>query len=107
VRPVAAVEERSCSDNSCSVSNDKARVCGLWDACPIVVVAQRPVDWRLAAGQLNTVCVCWPKSTQLAAESAPIRCRCRRSHCHGDRRAANNGCCTVSVAVAAAVECDK
>jgi len=48
VRPVAAVEERACSDNSCSVSNDKARVCGLWDACPIVVVAQRPVDWRPA-----------------------------------------------------------
>ena len=41
-------------DNSCGISNKKARVCGLWDAPPIVVV----VDWRLAADQLNTVCVC-------------------------------------------------
>jgi len=31
----------------------KARVCKLWDACR--ATAQRPVDWRLAAGQLNTV----------------------------------------------------
>jgi len=31
------------------VSNDKACVCRLWDASPIVVVAQRLVD------QLNTV----------------------------------------------------
>ena len=41
-------------DNSCGISNKKARVCGLWDAPPIVVVD----DWRLAADQLNTVCVC-------------------------------------------------
>ena len=37
------------------VSNAKACVCGLWDAHPIVVVAQRLVDWKLVAGQLNTV----------------------------------------------------
>jgi len=40
---------RHSGDNSCSVSNDKAQVCGLWDARPIVVVvvAQRPIpiDW--------------------------------------------------------------
>ena len=50
---------RHSGDNSHSVSNDKTRVCGLWDARPVVVMAQRAVDWRLAAGQLNTVCVCW------------------------------------------------
>jgi len=27
----------------------------LWDEHPIVVVAQRRVDWKLVAGQLNTV----------------------------------------------------
>ena len=37
------------------VSNDKACACGLWDEHPIVVVAQRLVDWKLLAGQLNTV----------------------------------------------------
>ena len=60
----AAVDVRACrhsSDNSCGVkttavvSNAKACVCGLWDAHPIVVVAQRLVDWKLVAGQLNTV----------------------------------------------------
>jgi len=50
-----SVDGRACSYG---VSNDKAGVCGLWDACPIVVVAQRPIDWRLAAGQLNTLWVC-------------------------------------------------
>jgi len=35
----------------------KARVCKLWDACR--ATAQRPVDWRLAAGQLNKVRVCY------------------------------------------------
>jgi len=49
---------RHSSDNRCGISNDNVRVCGLWDAHPIVVVAQWPVDWRLAGGQLNTVCVC-------------------------------------------------
>jgi len=57
-----------------AVSNDKARVCGLWDARPIVVVAQRPVDWRLAScATQHGVCVCWPNSTSLAAKSAPMR----------------------------------
>jgi len=37
------------------VSNDKACVCRLWDASPIVVVAQRLVDWKPVADQLNTV----------------------------------------------------
>jgi len=51
---------RHSGDNSCGVSNDKARVCGLWDARSIVMVAQRPVDWRPAscAAQYG-VCVCW------------------------------------------------
>jgi len=47
-----SVDGRACSYG---VSNDKAGVCGLWDACPIVVVAQRPVDWRLAS---STRCGC-------------------------------------------------
>jgi len=53
----AAYDGRARRDNSSGVSNDEARVCGLCGACPIVVVAQRPVDWR-PAGQLNTVWVC-------------------------------------------------
>ena len=75
MRPSApAVDGRACSravdpgipiprcrhsgDNSCGVSNDKARVCGLWDARPIVVVAQRPVDWRPAScATQHGVCV--------------------------------------------------
>jgi len=40
----AAYDGRARRDNSSGVSNDEARVCGLWGARPIVVVAQRPVD---------------------------------------------------------------
>jgi len=51
---------RHSGDNSCGVSHDKARVCGLWDAHPIVVVAQRPINWRLAScATQHGVCVCW------------------------------------------------
>ena len=51
---------RHSGDNSCGVSNDKARIRGLWDARPIVVVAQRPVDWRPAScATQHSVCVCW------------------------------------------------
>jgi len=49
----------------------------LWDVRHIVVVAQRPVDWRLAAGQLNTVYesagTLARELHMLAAESAPMR----------------------------------
>ena len=51
-------------DNGFDVSNDKAWICALWEY-PIVVVAQRPIDCRLAAGHLCNstrsvcVCVCW------------------------------------------------
>ena len=48
---------RHSSDNCCSVSNDKARVCWLWDVPPIVLVAQWSVDWRLASCA-EGVCVC-------------------------------------------------
>jgi len=54
----AAISQGRAMDGpACSygVSNDKASICGLWDACPIVVVAQRPVDWRLAS---STCCGC-------------------------------------------------
>ena len=44
---------RHSGDNSCGDSNDNARVCGLCDQCR--AVAQGPVDWRLAASQLNTI----------------------------------------------------
>ena len=58
-------------DNSCGISNKKARVCGLWDAPPIVVV----VDWRLAADQLNTVCVCVCVSAGTPAQLHIACCR--------------------------------
>ena len=46
----AAYDGRARRDNSSGVSNDEARVCGLWGACPVVVVAQRPVDWPAQHG---------------------------------------------------------
>jgi len=51
------VECKYSGDNSCGISNDKACVWRLWDACH--ATAQWPVDWRLAAGRANaTWCVC-------------------------------------------------
>ena len=47
---------RHSGDNISGVSNGKELVCGLCGAC--CAMAQRRVDWRLAAGQLNTVCCC-------------------------------------------------
>ena len=49
------VHVRHSSDNSCGFSNDKAHAYRLCGACPIVMVAQRPVDWRPAN---STRCGC-------------------------------------------------
>ena len=65
---------RHSSDNSCSVSDDKARVCWLWDVPPIVLVAQWSVDWRLASCA-EGVCVSAVMLAQLhiaCCRSAPM-----------------------------------
>ena len=60
---------RHSGDNSCGDSNDNARVCGLCNECR--AVAQGPVDWRLAASQLNTISW-WRPSKQYRPDSTAI-----------------------------------